>query len=356
MPDAPQLPPIRPLVLSLHGIRTRGAWQKELTEAFAGAGLDYVALDYEYYGFMNFIRPSRRKKQMTWFLQEYTRVAQDRTPSIIAHSFGTYLVARAMQKYAQVKFERIIFCGSIVQRGYPWSTRYKNGQFKALLNDYGRRDIPAWLAAFIVYDVGPSGVFGFTDKCSAIVQREHSEFGHSDHFYALNYKEVWIPFLRGETPAAITSDIPEGNKRFWIGMAGCGLVAAAILVGLLYVCYLVYAYVRGPEARKADRAEVSIEQFMEQRARSSGGAVQRDYLGKEVEWDGVVVSTSPEAKPPCYVLKPNEQSRLGDWVQAEFAPDDFRHLVKPGDKIRVIGVIESIGPSLTVLRDCKIVD
>jgi hypothetical protein len=65
----------------------------------------------------------------------------DCPPRIIAHSFGTYLVARALELNPELKFDRVIFCGSIVRRDYPWSRIIAAGQVGRVLNDYGDRDM-----------------------------------------------------------------------------------------------------------------------------------------------------------------------------------------------------------------------
>ena len=113
------------VVISLHGIRTRGKWQKELAPLLNQSGFTAVLSDYGYFNALELLLPWSREKRVKWFLDEYIR-ERNRLhyvrpwPSIIAHSFGTYLVASAMQKYPQINFDRIIFCGSIVKCDFPW--------------------------------------------------------------------------------------------------------------------------------------------------------------------------------------------------------------------------------------------
>ena len=53
----------RPVVISIHGIRTRGTWQKEITPALNYAGFTHVPLDYGRFGLLRFLwRPSRQKQ------------------------------------------------------------------------------------------------------------------------------------------------------------------------------------------------------------------------------------------------------------------------------------------------------
>lgn len=198
-----------PVVISLHGIRTRGVWQKYLASALAKEGFIPVPLDYGFFRGIQLVLPFLRDRKVHWLLEEYTRVTKEynaETPSIIAHSFGTYLVAKTLEKYDEVKFDRVIFCGSIVRRDYPWAQIFATDQVKRVLNDYGKRDFWAKAAQWVVDDSGPSGAEGFEDDAnSRVVQRVRPRFRHSDFFYELNYEHVWIPFLEGNDPPQVVA-------------------------------------------------------------------------------------------------------------------------------------------------------
>jgi len=59
--------------------------------------------------------------------------------SIIAHSFGTFVIARILRDHTDLEFNRIIFCGSVV----PQKFRFEDyrGRFEApLVNEVGTRD------------------------------------------------------------------------------------------------------------------------------------------------------------------------------------------------------------------------
>ena len=42
------------------------------------------------------------------------------TPSIVVHSYGTYIAGEAMLKYPEIKFDRMILCGAILRSDFPW--------------------------------------------------------------------------------------------------------------------------------------------------------------------------------------------------------------------------------------------
>jgi hypothetical protein len=92
-------PDIRPVVITLHGIRTRGAWQKEIAPRIARYGMIPVLLDYGYFNLFQFLNPWARDGRVKWLRDEVAQVVRDNPHapvSIVAHSLGTYLVARLM--------------------------------------------------------------------------------------------------------------------------------------------------------------------------------------------------------------------------------------------------------------------
>ena len=143
-----------PLLISLHGIRTRGTWQKELSDALS-ASFTYAPLDFGFFSALKLLSPKRRRQRIDWFREEYTKLCRkhdDKTPCVIAHSLGSYIVARSMQIYPEIKFDRIILCGSIVHPAFPWSKL--NEQFNRVLNDCGHADF--W-SKVVGWGVGDSG-------------------------------------------------------------------------------------------------------------------------------------------------------------------------------------------------------
>lgn len=236
--------PAKQVVITLHGIKTRGAWQKDLAPTLAAAGLVPVLLDYGYFFAIQLLWPGSRRRKVDWLRQEYQRVCDEHRierASIIAHSFGTYLVARAMQIY-DLKFDRIIFCGAIVRREYPWSEKVANDQVRAVLNDFGRMDFWAHIVAWVVEDSGQSGRKGFKDIADGrVVQIDRPEFRHGDYFYRGNYEGNWLSFLRGMplTPLPKATRTPS-NWRFRFTLFAITIAVIMIAYFLLYPLTLSY--------------------------------------------------------------------------------------------------------------------
>lgn len=226
------------VLLSVHGIRTTGRWQKQLIEATDEAGITYRPLDFGYFMALSLLLPNARRKKIEWFrheCEEKLRGFDESVPvSIVAHSFGSYLLAGALRKYSDLKFDRIILCGSIVHRDYPWTSIINDrSQANAVLNEAGGKDFWAGIVSWVVADAGQSGVSGFLDLAGGrVMQRLHAEHRHSDYFYSGNYRKVWIPFLQGkdvETVKAVAS--PRINWRF----TSTAFTIVALLILAFYV-------------------------------------------------------------------------------------------------------------------------
>ena len=54
------------IVVTLHGIRTRGEWQKQVTSHLARHGLVPYHLDYGFFGVLAFLAPWTRARRVRW--------------------------------------------------------------------------------------------------------------------------------------------------------------------------------------------------------------------------------------------------------------------------------------------------
>ena len=208
------------VVITLHGIRTFAPWQKDLADELGKAGFNTKSLQYGYFSGLKLIRPAYRKKQLEWFRDQYTIIRKeypDTVPSIIAHSFGTYIIAKALEVFDGIKFDQVILCGSIIPRDFNWHELFGRGQVKRVLNECARKDIVVKASPFFIKDAGASGVYGFSQGDNTnLCQRFISKFGHSDYLHVLNFTENWFPFLKGGNPPKDRPSLnAEVNWRFW---------------------------------------------------------------------------------------------------------------------------------------------
>ncbi len=101
------------------------------------------------------------------------------------------------------------------------------------------------IAEYVVSTAGTSGRYGFTDDSEGdVLQRRNPEFGHSDVFNEINYRDNWIPFLNGGVPKSLDAiDPPPTNWKF---------VAVIVLLVVLIAALGLYAYRNFPRSSRLD--------------------------------------------------------------------------------------------------------
>ena len=212
------LRPKRKIIISVHGIRTRGAWQKELASIVSEKGWIYFPLDYGYFNALQFALPFSRRGKIEWFRDEYTNIQArypDIAPSVVAHSNGTYIVANALLQFDYIKVDKIILCGSIVRRDFAWKTIFERKQATLVRNEVGLKDIWAQNVHRLAWgDSGPSGQKGFLkdvvnpNQASRLKEPSFPFAKHDSFQAALHYRKHWLPFLEEGEPYEGEKDPP----------------------------------------------------------------------------------------------------------------------------------------------------
>lgn len=145
-------------------------------------------------------------------------------PNVIAHSLGSYLVARALRDDAPSSVDRIVLAGCVVCRNFPWKTISK--KFTAIRNEVAGRDlvpVAAGLLRWRLGDFGRAGRKGFTgdadfahmvqspEDCCGICPSQpaaapvhnfvSAKKGHSGVLKSTYAKYYWLPFFWGIDPS-----------------------------------------------------------------------------------------------------------------------------------------------------------
>src|SRR5471032_3429149 len=193
------------IVVTLHGIRTRGQWQKQITPYLARHGLIPYHLDYGFFGVLSFILPWTRASRVQWLRGEL-RDLMDRTGakrvSVIAHSFGTWLALEVLEaENGNLRFDRVVLTGSIVRRDFPWEATLQRKRWaQAVRNERATGDwvvraaeLFARLAGGLAPRAGASGALGF-DAPPAGVHEQVIAGGHSEVLNIANY-DKWARFI-----------------------------------------------------------------------------------------------------------------------------------------------------------------
>jgi len=148
----------------------------------------------------------KRARTVAQFLRDYEDKAgqhRDRAPHAIAHSFGTYLLCKGLEKYPDVAFDRVILWGSVVDAKFPWEAVAARGGVSAVRNEQSKRDFVSRLAghAFWIRGMGRSGCTGFISGAGIVQNVIFPRFKHSDAARLRKHvEESWLPFLWGIDP------------------------------------------------------------------------------------------------------------------------------------------------------------
>ncbi len=241
----------RGVLLALHGIRTIASWHRTLADV-AQEELWICPIHRWWYGqfsLFQLLSPFARSAKVHWFreryaatVNEYSNQGMNTIPSVVAHSFGSYILGNALLKYREIRINKLVLCGAILPRDFPWGDLIENGQVQSVLNCVGEDDIWPVICSFIVPGTGSSGRDGF--RCEhKLVKNESHNLAHSEFFDALHMKRMWFPYLNaGESIVAATTDTlvrrPSGDHPFL-----SFLISPVVFIGLLalFFCIIVGA-------------------------------------------------------------------------------------------------------------------
>lgn len=214
------------LVMLLHGINTYADWTLEIKDVLSENGLVPSASSFGFLSVAKFLFPIDlfRDQAVEKFISD-VRIAINLSSaakvSVIAHSFGTFVVSKAMLRAPDIKWNRIIFCGSVVKSDFPFDQLLN--RFRApLLNEVGSNDIWPAVAESVTWGYGYVGSHGLNHPM--VTTRWHSGFKHSDFLTRDVCERYWIPFLnngdivKGDKPSSfrIKRIISLMKIRYWI--------------------------------------------------------------------------------------------------------------------------------------------
>lgn len=194
--------PNHKVLYSVHGIETNGTWQSELSESLnlEEQKLEHLQHQYAFFPVLSFMFPPLRWIEVNRFKQELEFLS-DKFPgaevTLIGHSFGTYLIAKSLDKINQAKtpkFSKIILCGSVIKGSFNWESIIKKHNIKYILNDCSLSDFPLILSQALAIGLGMAGRSGFKRKYGGVIINRYFEGGHSD-FFTQDIFNSWDEFI-----------------------------------------------------------------------------------------------------------------------------------------------------------------
>ncbi|WP_054551930.1 response regulator [Pseudoalteromonas lipolytica] len=194
--------PNHKIVYSVHGIETNGTWQSELSKSLnlQEHKLEHLKHQYAFFPVLSFMIPPLRWIEINRFKQELEFLS-DKFPgaevTLVGHSFGTYLIAKSLDKINQAKtpkFSKVILCGSVIKGSFDWESIIKKHDIKYILNDCSLNDFPLVLSQALAIGLGMAGRSGFKRKYGGIIVDRYFKGGHSD-FFTQNIFNSWYDFI-----------------------------------------------------------------------------------------------------------------------------------------------------------------
>ena len=187
---------VKKLIFSLHGIWATGDWQKKLSTLITSLDISCVYLPWDY-GYK--LTPFFGKKQIKEFHNYYNQMltsygTNDNELIVIAHSFGTHILKEALLSYPEIKFDKIILLGNIIEKDFNWDKLKDAGKVGKILSYTGEKD---WILKYSVFikGLGNAGKVGFSKKYEYLEEKKYTDLDHSDMFGTNNMEKYWIPFL-----------------------------------------------------------------------------------------------------------------------------------------------------------------
>jgi hypothetical protein len=234
------------VVILVHGIRDFARWQTNVRDSLENEGFKSESTNYGRFNLIEFLLPlSYFRKRAIAEVWKQIRIIKQNNPdallSVIAHSFGTYVVAHLMQENFDIAFHRVIFCGSVVRYGFSFE-QFQNRFRQPIINEVGTRDIWPAMAESVTMGYGSAGTYGFRRPLTR--DRWHNGARHG---YFLNdkfCKKFWVPLLRDDK--FISGEPTPEAPPLWIRIIS--------IVKIKYVLALILLFLSLGIARQIDVA------------------------------------------------------------------------------------------------------
>jgi hypothetical protein len=244
-------------VLVLHGMNTLGTWQEELSWLISRMYKHMVPVAiYKYGNIRQGVIFHLRQRQLMRKLIAKIKVLSGQSadagyggiPDVIAHSFGTWLIAHALRHDKDLHIGRLILLGSIVRPDFEWESLIRLGRVEAVLNHGATADEWVPFAQFFIPDAGPGGRRGYPPPVKNIRAEglRHSDYFNPEERMRSLFRTVWekflswvnVPPIEGEFVPPPWKPVPAlfrfltwllGTTAFWTIVA---VVIAIIVFGI----------------------------------------------------------------------------------------------------------------------------
>src|SRR5688500_7592203 len=237
------------LVILVHGIRDIARWQNEVGRALETEGFIVEHTSYGRLNLLAFLAPigyfRKKAAARVWTDIQHARMLHPEADvSIIAHSFGTFVVTRILKEQFALQLNRLLLCGCVVRYDFPFE-QIQNRFIPPLVNDVGTADPWPAMAESLTTGYGSAGTFGFNRP--GVRDRYHNGKNHGHFLNAEFAKTYWAPFLRDGTVAG--GGVEAESPPLWVRLlqvVKIKWIVAALLIVLVAFAALRFAYGAAP--------------------------------------------------------------------------------------------------------------
>ena len=190
------------VIYSIHGIMSYGGWQDSLDEYLISqkVGYKHIKFKYNFFPFVSFLIPPLRRLEVKSFIKELQGLADQNREvevNIIAHSFGTYVLAKSLLKIPLISSPniiRIILCGSVLKPRFEFRSIINKFGIIGILNDCAVSDKALIGSQVCALGLGMGGRVGFKNTYSDLLRNRYLTGGHGT-FFDNTYFEDWLKFI-----------------------------------------------------------------------------------------------------------------------------------------------------------------
>lgn len=235
--------PIEKIIYSIHGIHSFGHWQGKLDKYIKeqGSEFEHIEFKYNFYPVFSFLIPALRNREVKTFITELQDLAnRNRTAeiNIVAHSFGTFVTVKALEKIPLVtspSIGRVVLCGSVLKSSYQLQKLINKHQIEGIVNDCGISDKALVFSQATVFGLGMAGKVGFKNTFAGLIQNRYFEGGHGLFFEEVLFKD-WLNFFSGRQ---LDKQDDRKDPNIWSSIKAC-LVLYSPLIYFLSIIYLIF--------------------------------------------------------------------------------------------------------------------
>lgn len=206
------------VIFVMHGIRDEGYWTHRIARHIKRlaspsiAAIETKTSTYGYFPMLPFLLSWKRNEKVEWLMDQYAECLANYPKakfSYVGHSNGTYLLARALEKYPFVRFHNVVFAGSVVRRAFPWTAIIEGARVNAVLNFVATRDrvvayFPKVFQCPPTQDLGAAGHDGFTAEHEKVTNVQFVVGGHSSAINEALWDDIAYFILSERKPTNLT--------------------------------------------------------------------------------------------------------------------------------------------------------